>query len=87
MVVPFAAGSGSDVLARLLGPRLSEILGQQVIIENVGGAGGMTGTAKVAKAPPDGYQFESETPEHMLTIKLYIKSRCTTQQPISHQWV
>jgi tripartite-type tricarboxylate transporter receptor subunit TctC len=57
MVVPFAAGSGSDVLARVLGPRLSEILGQQVIVENVGGAGGMIGSARVAKAAPDGYQF------------------------------
>lgn len=57
MVVPFAAGGGTDVLGRILGRRLSEILGQQVIIENVGGAGGMVGSARVAKAPPDGYQF------------------------------
>lgn len=57
MVVPFAAGSASDTLARILGARLSEILGQQVIIENIGGAGGMTGVARVAKAAPDGYQF------------------------------
>ena len=57
LVVPFAAGGGTDVLGRILGRRLSEILGQQVIIENVGGAGGMVGSARVAKAPPDGYQF------------------------------
>jgi tripartite-type tricarboxylate transporter receptor subunit TctC len=57
MVVPFAAGSASDTLARILGARLSELLGQQVIVENVGGAGGMTGVARVAKAAPDGYQF------------------------------
>src|SRR6266850_4225588 len=57
MVVTFAAGSGDDLLARIIGPRLSELLGQQVIIENVGGAGGMTGTARVARAAPDGYQF------------------------------
>jgi tripartite-type tricarboxylate transporter receptor subunit TctC len=57
MVVPFAAGSASDTLARILGARLSEVLRQQVIIENVGGAGGMTGVARVAKATPDGYQF------------------------------
>lgn len=57
MVVTFPAGSGSDVLARILGPRLSEILGQQVIIENVGGGGGMTGAYRVARAAPDGYQF------------------------------
>jgi tripartite-type tricarboxylate transporter receptor subunit TctC len=45
------------VLGRIIGRRLSEILGQQVIIENVGGAGGMVGSARVVKAPPDGYQF------------------------------
>ena len=57
MVVPFAAGSSSDIVARIVAPRLSEFLGQQVVVENVGGAGGMTGAARVAKAAPDGYQF------------------------------
>ena len=57
MVVPFAAGGGTDVLGRIIGKRLSETLGQPVVIENVGGAGGMVGSARVAKAPPDGYQF------------------------------
>jgi tripartite-type tricarboxylate transporter receptor subunit TctC len=57
MVVPFAAGGGTDVLGRIVAKRLSETLGQQVIVENVGGAGGMMGSARVAKSPPDGYQF------------------------------
>src|SRR5258705_11015965 len=57
MVVPFAAGGGTDVLGRIIGKRLSEVLGQQVIIENVGGAGGVVGSARGVKAPPDGYQF------------------------------
>jgi tripartite-type tricarboxylate transporter receptor subunit TctC len=57
MVVAFAAGSSIDVLARILGPRMSELLGRQVVIENVSGAAGMIGTARVAKAAPDGYQF------------------------------
>jgi len=57
MVVPFAAGSSSDTAGRILAVGLSEALGQQVIIENIGGGGGMTGTARVAKAAPDGYQF------------------------------
>jgi tripartite-type tricarboxylate transporter receptor subunit TctC len=57
MVVPFAAGSASDTVARILAARLSELLGQQVVIENIGGAGGMTGAARVAKAAPDGYTF------------------------------
>jgi tripartite-type tricarboxylate transporter receptor subunit TctC len=57
MVVPFAAGGAVDVLGRTLGARAAEILGQQIVIENVGGAGGMTGSNRVAKAAPDGYQF------------------------------
>jgi len=57
MVVPFAAGGPVDTFGRVVAPRLSEILRQQVIIENIGGAGGMNGSARVAKAAPDGYQF------------------------------
>ena len=57
MVYPFAAGSSADVLGRLFASRLSELLGQPIIFENVGGAGGMTGSNRVAKAAPDGYQF------------------------------
>src|SRR5947208_1809500 len=57
MVVPFAAGASSDILGRILAPRIAEHLGKPVIVENVGGAGGMNGAARVAKAPPDGYQF------------------------------
>src|SRR5262245_9364664 len=55
MIIPFAAGGPTDVLGRVIGARMGEILGQTVIIENVGGAGGMTGSAKVAQARPDGY--------------------------------
>ena len=55
MVIPFAAGGPTDVLGRLVGQRMGEVLGQQVIIENVGGAGGMTGSLRVAQAAPDGY--------------------------------
>jgi len=55
LVVPYAAGGPVDTIARIIGARLSEILGQQLVIENVGGAGGLTGTVRVAKAPPDGY--------------------------------
>jgi tripartite-type tricarboxylate transporter receptor subunit TctC len=57
MVIPFAAGGPTDVLGRVVAARMSEILGQQIIIENVGGAGGMTGANKVKVAPPDGYQI------------------------------
>src|SRR5437660_2787438 len=57
MIVPFGAGSGLDVLGRVLAAAMSEKLGQSVIVENAGGAGGMSGAARVAKAPPDGYTF------------------------------
>ena len=57
LIVPFGAGSGSDYVARIISARLSEILGQQIIIENVGGAGGVVGVSRVARAAPDGYQM------------------------------
>jgi tripartite-type tricarboxylate transporter receptor subunit TctC len=57
MIIPFAAGGPTDVLGRLVAARMSELLGQQVVVENVNGAGGMTGSARVAKADPDGYEF------------------------------
>src|ERR1700675_5191020 len=57
MINPFAAGGPNDVVARLFAQRMGEILGQSVIIENVGGAGGMNGADRVAEAAPDGYTF------------------------------
>jgi tripartite-type tricarboxylate transporter receptor subunit TctC len=57
MINPFAAGGPNNVLARLFAQRMGEILGQTILIENVGGAGGMTGADRVAKAAPDGYTF------------------------------
>jgi tripartite-type tricarboxylate transporter receptor subunit TctC len=57
MIIPFAAGGPQDTIGRLVAQRMSEILGQQVVVENVGGAGGMTGSKRVADAAPDGYTF------------------------------
>ena len=57
MVVPFAAGGPADAVGRILASRVADVLGQEVIVENVGGGGGMLGGARVAKAVPDGYQF------------------------------
>src|SRR5262249_1700139 len=57
MVVPFAAGGPIDTLARVLQQHLADVLRQQVVVENVSGAGGMTGSARVAQSPPDGYTF------------------------------
>src|SRR3984957_9057420 len=61
MIIPFAAGGPTDVLGRMVGQKMSEALGQQIIIENVGGAGGMTGGLRVAAAPADGYTIELGT--------------------------
>jgi tripartite-type tricarboxylate transporter receptor subunit TctC len=55
MIVPFAAGGPTDTVARLIAEPMTRTLGQQVIVENVGGAGGTLGAARVAKAEPDGY--------------------------------
>ncbi|NBT34793.1 MAG: tripartite tricarboxylate transporter substrate binding protein, partial [Betaproteobacteria bacterium] len=56
MVVPYPPGGGTDVIARIVQPRLSEALGgTQVIIDNRGGAGGAIGTEAVARSAPDGY--------------------------------
>jgi len=55
IMVPFAAGGPADAMARVIGDRMRASLGQQVIIENVAGAGGSTGVGRVVRAPPDGY--------------------------------
>jgi tripartite-type tricarboxylate transporter receptor subunit TctC len=57
MVIPFAAGGPMDTVGRILAPGLGRALGQSVVIENIGGAGGTIGAARVAKAAPDGYEF------------------------------
>jgi tripartite-type tricarboxylate transporter receptor subunit TctC len=57
MIVTFAAGSGDDVLARILSPKMGEALGQTVVVENIGGAGGMNGASRAARATPDGYEI------------------------------
>jgi tripartite-type tricarboxylate transporter receptor subunit TctC len=56
MVVPFAAGGPTDVVGRILAERLADILKKQIVVVNVGGAGGMTGAERVARAKPDGYE-------------------------------
>lgn len=69
VVVPFAAGGPTDALARILCQRMSEVLGQQMVIENVGGAGGTIGVVKVARAAPDGYTLSFT---HMGTLAVNI---------------
>jgi tripartite-type tricarboxylate transporter receptor subunit TctC len=74
MIMPFAAGGGSDLLARALAEYLSETLGQQFIVENRTGAGGNVGAAAVAKAAPDGYTIMFGTPGPLANNKLIYKN-------------
>src|SRR3954462_14704061 len=62
IVVPFPPGGTTDIVARVVGQRLSEIYGPQFIVENRAGAGGNVGAALVAKSPPDGYTLFMSTP-------------------------
>ncbi len=72
-IVPFAAGGVADVVTRVVTPKLSEALGQPVVIENKGGAGGTLGTSQGAKAAPDGYTFIVPAASHTTTPSLYSK--------------
>ncbi len=57
IVIPFSAAGGVDVVGRIIAARMAELLGRTIVVENVGGAGGMIGSARIARATPDGYQF------------------------------
>jgi tripartite-type tricarboxylate transporter receptor subunit TctC len=57
MIVPFSAGGATTTLARILAEHMKETLGQPVVVENVGGAGGSIGVSRSARAPPDGYSL------------------------------
>ncbi|HWI37779.1 MAG TPA: tripartite tricarboxylate transporter substrate binding protein [Burkholderiales bacterium] len=70
-IVPYPPGGGTDVIARIVQPRLAEALGQPVVIENRGGAGGALGTAEAAKAAPDGYNFLFTLSSHTINPLLY----------------
>jgi tripartite-type tricarboxylate transporter receptor subunit TctC len=73
IVVPFAAGGPTDVIARIIGAKLSESMGQQFYVENVPGAGGNTGTAQAAKSPADGYTLLVVSTGFMVNPSLYAK--------------
>jgi tripartite-type tricarboxylate transporter receptor subunit TctC len=70
-IVPYPPGGGTDVIARIVQPRLSEALGQTIVIENRGGAGGAVGTEAAAKAAPDGYTFLFTLSSHTINPLLY----------------
>jgi len=73
LVVPFPAGGVTDLIARLVGPKAGELLGQQVIVDNRGGAGGTIGANNVAKSPADGYTLLLMGGGHTLAPNLYAK--------------
>ncbi len=74
LYVPYPPGGGTDALARIIAPKLGEVLGQQVVIDNRGGAGGTVGTAIVARAPADGYSLDIlNTMPHTAVAGLYTK--------------
>jgi tripartite-type tricarboxylate transporter receptor subunit TctC len=70
-IVPYPPGGGTDVIARIVQPRLAEALGQSIVIENRGGAGGALGTEAAAKAAPDGYTFLFTLSSHTINPLLY----------------
>ena len=86
LVVPFSAGGGVDVSARIQAQRMGELLGQTIIVENVGAAAGMAGGQRVAKAAPDGYTFLiGNTGTHAFNQSLYKKplyNAATDFQPV-----
>ena len=79
LVIPFAAGGSTDVVARRFAPKLAEILGQPVVVDNRGGAGGTLASEIVAKAPADGYTLLMTTNSHTANPSIYSKLPYNTQ--------
>ncbi|HEV7393871.1 MAG TPA: tripartite tricarboxylate transporter substrate binding protein [Burkholderiales bacterium] len=73
MMVPFAPGGGTDVIARYLAAGMSESMGRQVVVDNRGGANGIIGTEIVARAPADGYTLLFVSSPHSVNPSLYVK--------------
>src|SRR5467141_5288542 len=72
MIVPFAPGGATDVAGRIVGEYLSRTLGQQLVIENVAGAGGTTGTTRTMRAAPDGYTIQvGQMGTHAAAVAFY----------------
>jgi tripartite-type tricarboxylate transporter receptor subunit TctC len=70
---PFPAGGGTDTFARPWAAKMTQLLGQQVLIENMGGAGGTVGAARAAKEPPDGYTWFVGAIHHTIAESLYTR--------------
>ena len=70
IIVPFTAGSATDIMARIVGERLTASMGQPVVIENRAGAGGTLGAAQVAKSEPDGYTLLVVSTGHVVNPEI-----------------
>lgn len=66
MIVPFAAGGNTDIIARIVAPEMGRLVGQQIVIDNRGGAGSIVGTDIAAKSPPDGYTLITVSAAHVI---------------------
>jgi len=72
MIVPFAPGGGTDVTARIVGEHMARTLGQQIVIQNIAGAGGTTGSTRAMRADPDGYTIlMGQMGTHATSVALY----------------
>jgi tripartite-type tricarboxylate transporter receptor subunit TctC len=80
LIVPFPAGGGTDIVARVLGQKLHQSLGQAVVIDNRGGAGGTLGTGLAAKAAPDGYTLVLVPTSHVINPSIYAKLPYDTEK-------
>src|SRR3954447_5485749 len=80
LIVPYPAGGGTDIVGRVLGQKLHESLGQPVVIDNRGGAGGTLGTAVAAKSAPDGYTLVLVPTSHVINPSIYAKLPYDTEK-------
>ena len=80
LIVPYPPGGGTDIVGRVIGQKLHEALGQPVVIDNRGGAGGTIGTAAAAKAAPDGYTLVLVPTSHVINPSIYSKLSYDTEK-------
>jgi tripartite-type tricarboxylate transporter receptor subunit TctC len=80
LIVPYPAGGGTDIVGRILGQRLHESVGQPIVIDNRGGAGGTLGTAAAAKSAPDGYTLVLVPTSHVINPSIYAKLPYDTEK-------
>jgi tripartite-type tricarboxylate transporter receptor subunit TctC len=80
LIVPYPPGGGTDIIGRVIGQKIHEALGQPVVIDNRGGAGGTIGTAAAAKAPPDGHTLVLVPTSHVINPSIYAKLPYDTEK-------